>query len=492
MADHDDNAESLPRLNAEQRRTVATLFERANQVLSKGTYDYAIQLLFDCCLRDPGNLVYRKTLRQAERNKYKDNKKGQPLAFLTNLPARLKMETSLKTKKYTKVLEFAERVFLRNPWDIRAHMAMAEAYEGLDLTDHALWTLENARMIQPMNPKINRQLAILYEQRGNYTQAIALWGLVKKALPDNLEAGHKMKDLAASQTIAKGRYEEAAQDEGVVPFKANQGMGTPTQSDSAEHEAAPRKSAAEERISREAANLLAKVKATPTNANAYLHLAQYYRRMDQFDEARKVLMEGLGPTGNNFEIALELTDLDIEPMRRDLAIAEEKLRQNPKNAEQQALRAKFAKEVANRELGYFRQKVDRFPTDTNARLELGVRLMRVGQAEEAIKELQNLRNDPRHKGRVMFYLGMCFKARNNWRLAQRNLEEAIQAVNDESLRKEIMFQLAQGYADNKELQRAIDLGCELANLDYSFHNIGTLVEEWQARLSRPEGAGPKK
>ena len=79
---------------------------------------------------------------------------------------------------------------------------------------------------------------------------------------------------------------------------------------------------------------------------------------------------------------------------------------------------------------------------------------------------------------------MCFKKRNNWRLAQRNFEEGLAAVpeNEEAARKEFLYQLATGSADNGDLPRAIDLGHELANLDFNFKNIGKLLDEWNDRL----------
>src|SRR5688500_19789636 len=45
----------LPRLTPEQRRAAAGQFERANQVLAKGDFDYALPLLLNCCVIDPGN-----------------------------------------------------------------------------------------------------------------------------------------------------------------------------------------------------------------------------------------------------------------------------------------------------------------------------------------------------------------------------------------------------------------------------------------------------
>jgi hypothetical protein len=117
------------------------------------------------------------------------------------------------------------------------------------------------------------------------------------------------------------------------------------------------------------------------------------------------------------------------------------------------------------------------------RLELGLRLLRAGQTDAAILELQAARSDPRHRGRALLYLGYCFKNRNNWRLAERNFEEALQNLSpgEEATRKELLFQLAQGAAEAGDLGKAIDLGYDLANLDFGYRDISRLLDEWQER-----------
>ena len=57
--------------------------------------------------------------------------------------------------------------------------------------------------------------------------------------------------------------------------------------------------------------LRARIEQNPTHVSAYLQLAQIYRRADRFEQAREVLQEGLGPTGNNFELMIELTRTDL-------------------------------------------------------------------------------------------------------------------------------------------------------------------------------------
>src|SRR5262249_48231432 len=129
----DATTKSLPRLTPEQRRAASGQYERANQVLAGGNQDYGIQLLFNCCLIDPSSFTYRQSLRNAVKAKFGNNRKGESLAFLKNMRSKLRLQTALKLGDYVKVLEQGERVLLRNPWDVPAHLAMASAMQALDL-----------------------------------------------------------------------------------------------------------------------------------------------------------------------------------------------------------------------------------------------------------------------------------------------------------------------------------------------------------------------
>jgi tetratricopeptide (TPR) repeat protein len=490
----------LPRLTAEQRIAAAKQFERANQVIAAGDPDYGVQLLFNCCHIDPGNATYRQSLRHTQKLKYKNNGRGQPLAALRSIPSKWRLRGALRRDEPIAALEHAEWVLMRNPWDKGTHLLMARAFDDLGLINLAVWTLEQIRGLHPQDPRVNRPLARLYEKRGNFMQAIALWELIRKAVPHDVEAQHKVKDLAASATIAKGRYEEAITGSAPTPLvgalqetEAEHALAAaetqpavpamPAAESAAAH--APHAQAAPH-VPRELAALQDRLQANPSSQTAFLQLAAYYRRLEQFDRARETLVQGLAATGNHFELALELLDLDIEPFRRDLAVAEEKLRQKPESADLQRIRAGLVKEINARELDYYRQRADRFPTDVAARFEMGLRLLRIGQSDEAIRELQAIRNDPRYHAKVLYYLGISFKQRKNWRLAQRNLEEALpqlDSAGDAPLRKEALYQLAVGCAEAGDLPRAVDLACDLVNLDFSYKNISELLDTWQAKVS---------
>lgn len=488
MAEYDPSV--LPPVSPEHRKVAAGQFERANQVIATGNYDYGIQLLLTCCKLDPANLVYRQALRRTEKLKYKNNLRGSRLAFLSNSTTKAKLKGAKSSRDYLKILEYGEEILVRNPWDSGAQMDMADAADSLGLLDLAVWILEQARQKDPRDATVNRALARQYEKRGNFTQAMKLWELIRKTVPSDVEAQHKAKDLAVSETIARGRYEEAvASNEGHKARVPQEVPGPRTGGKDGTKSAdgivlAP--AVSDDRVNRETGPLATRLESDPTNVTAYLQLAAAYRRGNHLDQARQVIEQGLAATGRHFELALELTDLEIEPFRQNLTLTDTKLASAPQDEELRKIRIRLLKEINTRELELFRQKADRFPTEMGNRLELGIRLLRAGQTDEAIQELQASRSDPRHLWKSLVYLGYCFKSRNNWRLAQRNFEEALRNLPqaEEATRKEVLFQLAQGSAEAGDYSKAVDLACELANLDFAYRDIGKLLDEWQNKLQK--------
>ena len=474
---------AVPTLSPDQRRIAAENFERAKQVIATGNFDYGINLLRTCCTLDPGHFTFRAALRKAQKEKYNHNLRGSRFAFFSTPRSKAKMKAAKAQRDYLTVLERGEDILARNPWDLMAQMDMADAFDALGLLELAIFSLDQARQKYPKDATLNRALARLFEKRGDFKQAILLWQLVRDTNPHDTEAAHQAKDLAASETIAKGGYDQVAAGTKESPLVGRM-----------ETQSADRK----DKLSRDAEPLLKRIEADPTEPTLYRQLAALYRKHEQDDRARAVLQQGLGPTGQHFSLMIELTELDLVPLRKNLELTEAKIKERQSQADDdtdfdgpseddlEKNRTKLQREILNRELEILRTKADRYPADLNFRLELGQRLLKAEKIDEAIAELQQARRDEKLKGRAAMYLGTCFRRNNNWRLALRNFEEALAAlpVGDESSRKEVLFQLASGSAEHNDLPRAVDLGHELANLDYAYKNIGTLLNDWEARASK--------
>ncbi|MEZ6142454.1 MAG: tetratricopeptide repeat protein [Zavarzinella sp.] len=475
------SSQTIPTLTPDNRRVAVESYERANQVIANNDYDYGIRLLLTCCKLDPTNLTFRKKLRKTQKLKHNNNMRGSRLATMSTLRTRSKLKSAKNANDYLMVLELAEEILTHNPWDSGVQLDMAWAFEGLEQVDLAIYIMDQAREKDPHDVNVNRALARLLEKRGNFLQAMKLWQMVLEKLPQDKEAGTKAKDLAARETIAKGNYEGVLSDSQLDVGTANQAA----LADTAVANPSP------SRLEREVAPLLEKIHENPTNARLYLQLASIYQRSNETEKAREILQQGLAPTGNDFLIQIELLEMDLVPLRKNIELIESKMVQQraaPEESKYTAeqlenARNRHAKELRDREIELYRLKADRFPQETIHRIRLAESLIAAGKLDEAITELQVARKDVRVQWQANMHLGIAFARRNNWRLALRNLEEALDQMPSEmdEERKAVLFELANGYAQSKDLPKAIEFASDLANLDFNYRGISKLLDEWSAQ-----------
>ncbi|MFO0879245.1 MAG: tetratricopeptide repeat protein [Gemmataceae bacterium] len=422
-------------LSPEQRRQTALDFERGSQLVAKGSYLAGLRLLRDCCRRDPGNLLFRQALRRAAKARFGNRPPRGWWAYFLGWPLRARLRAAAAAGRYLEVLRLGERLLVRNPWDVPTQVQMAGAAERLGLIDVAVWTLEQARQADPQAADLNRSLARLYEQSGNFTQAMAHWELVQKVAPQDEEASARLGP--------------------------NQAPRLPT----VEQLAAAR----------------AQVQTNPTLPTAYLAWAHLLREAGQLEDARTVLREGLPWTGNAFELTVELADLEIEPFRRDLALTDQRLRQQPNDAHLLEIQERLRREVLARELELHRLLADRHPTQLIHRFEIGMRLLRLGQLAEAVEQLKLVRSDPNLRGQALLALAHGFRYQQHLRLAQQHFEEALQCLPER--RSEVLYELARCHAELGELPRAVDLAAEVVRLDPAHRDIATLMLHWKTQAA---------
>jgi thioredoxin-like negative regulator of GroEL len=326
----DSVSASLPSPTPEPRRQAAASFDRANQWITAGQWSPALALLLLCCRLDPANLIYRQALRGAQKARYRHHPPGARFGRLRTLLARVRFRAAWKAGDWVKVLEWGEDILLLCPWDPGVQWHMAQAAAALGQEDLAIWILEEARLQCPEDETLNQALATLYEKAGRFSQAFLL----------------------------REKRPSAASDPSSLPG---------------------------------AAALAARIRADPTNPQGYWQLARLYRQARRLDQAREILLQGMGPTGQAFALVLELAELDLDPLRHDLVLTEEKLLGQATDPDLLHIRARLLREINNRELELYRLRADRFPADREARLELAIRLLRAQRLEEGLEELQILR-----------------------------------------------------------------------------------------------------
>lgn len=464
--------DQAPTPTAEQRRSATQLAERARQAVNALNLDYAIELLQTCCHLDPANLIYRKSLRQAVRLKYRQRSPHSWMGGLQRLWRRWRMRTALQAKRYQAVLDKGEALLAVAPGDVPTSLIMSEAAIQWGLPEVAIFILEQLRIDHPRHAQVHRSLARLYEQQGQYRQAIRTWQQVARIDPTDATAARKVKDLAAVSTIQNGQYDEKTiGDDGVVGRR-------PTAADGA---ASKPKSSVQKHMEA----LRQQMVAEPKQPRAYVQLAQLFQQNNQWDDARNVLERGLADTNQHYEIRLAMEALEIAFFRSDLQVCQAKQQQDPSLPEIRQQVVRLQKEILAREVAYYRHQADLMPKNMELRFELGVRLWQSQLVDEALAELQLAAKDPEWLERCQSYLGHCYRARRNWPLAKKHYEQALAAATVMDDMKKLLYCLAQGAADYSDWKAAVQYGAELVELDPDYEDIRSVLPIWQQRVSDP-------
>lgn len=196
-------------ITPEQRQTASLQFAHATEVIRGGGDPvYAQQLLLSCTKLEPANLMYRRMLREVGRDVTR-GKKGSWFGSLANLPARGRLKKAMHAGDYRKALEFGEELLCRAPGDLAAQLDMAQAAEGLGLRSLAVWLLVEARQVDPKAVHVLRALARVYERNENLNKAIEVWEEVRALVPDDIEAGEKIRELSVNETLARSNFRPA-------------------------------------------------------------------------------------------------------------------------------------------------------------------------------------------------------------------------------------------------------------------------------------------
>ena len=191
-----------------QYRIAVGQFEKASEAISKGNYDYGVPLLLNCCAIDPPNLRYRQKLRQAGEAAHACHVRLNLGATVVDWILKARIKAAMHTHAFGKVLEMCEQILVHEPQDFSAQFDAAVAAKELGLLNSAAWMLERLKKQNPKSAQVRRELARIYELGQDFAKAIALWELIIKADPLDGEARQKLQELAASQAICRGGYEE--------------------------------------------------------------------------------------------------------------------------------------------------------------------------------------------------------------------------------------------------------------------------------------------
>jgi tetratricopeptide (TPR) repeat protein len=387
------------------------------------------------------------------------------MAGMKSAKSRAQVAYAAKRKDWLGVITAGLEVLKVNPWETSTLGEMGNACDQIRFDECQVVWLKGALEADIKNPEANRLLGRALGRQGQFDQAIACWTRVLQVKPNDEEARRSIANLSVEKTIDKGGYEDAETSTQVMADK---------QAQAERHGSGGSRSTPEQQLEK-------KIAKDPTNISLYLELADLHAKEERFTEAEAVLKRALDASGGNIEVREYLEDVELRHARHEVLRAENRAKaENTDEAVELCNQMKV--ELNNKELETFRNRCERYPTNMGHKFQLGVRLYKARKYQDAIRVLQEARGDPKHKGMVLFYLGVCFEAIKQYKLALTHYEESLDHMGDREAdyRKQAMYRAGCVAMDRvKDYEKADKHLGALAGLDFSYKDVGERLDKLQ-------------
>jgi tetratricopeptide (TPR) repeat protein len=468
MSNDDGRREEL------KRRRLKQAFEHAKKQMAMEEYDfgYVCDLLSQCVLGEPSDTNYMQAFLENLHKKYKNNLKGVSFAALSTAPAKSGVKKALAGKDWDNLVKHALEVFKLNPWDTTALTAMASMCELRNFAECELKYLKSALAASPKDPEINKQCALALARRRMLDEAIACWHRVEKARPDAEEPPRMIAELAVLKNRGKFNAEEAASrttSSGRLGGGEQEMAATPEQ------------------------KLMMRIKKDPQQLSNYVELAQMLMNQERFKETEQWLTKALALAKDDLDLREKLYDAQSRHLQQQIKAADKQRKSGDEKATlaYKQLRRKYAE----LDLEVYKFRCDRYPNNLNFKYFLGVAYQHLGHYNEAIKEFQVARADPRRKGECLLALGQCFQHIKQVRLAMNHYSQAVEEIperdaDNKKLALYLAGRLALGLKDTKAAEKYLG---ELAQLDFAYKDVSTLLDKLEALGNdngSPDGGSP--
>jgi len=469
-------AAMLPPLGTAVRQRLQQVFDRAQKCVAKGEHDYASDLLTQCVIEDPGNLIYLQHFLANLAQKFHNNKTGARLAGLRIKSGRSALVKATGKGQWREAFQAATDALKFNPWDTSTLLALADACQQIGSVETEVFLMRWALDVAPKDPTVNRRAAIAFARLGQFDNAIGCWRRVEQARPGDQEASKAISQLSVEQTIQKGGYQQELVDGSMKVADLESAVRASM--------AHGRKEVVEELASktvdtgREQA-LLDAIQAQPAKVENYLELAEVFTAQNRFQDAERILTQALAVTGGgDLNVRERLEDAQVRRVHQQVEIASRRAEQD-QTEDAIELARRMAVQANQVEMEIYAARAARDPGNLMLQYELGVRAKRAGKFKEAIQAFQAARDDVRHRAQVQLHLGESFQHIRQFKLALASYEASVEACDSMQLDVEKLALYRAGVlaAEFKDLDRAERYLTRLAAIDFGYRDVADRLDK---------------
>ena len=432
---------------------VRQLWEKGYENLEKKQYDYAMELLSMAVDKEPAFFECRMALRAAQVKKHEAAGRLAKMASAASAaPSMAQAKLALSNKNYFGALVSAEKILCADPENSVGHRVIVESSKALDFPHTVISSLQMLKKADPENKSLTTELAAALETLGDWDQAEQVMGQLAAVNPDDPFLQQSYKDTAAKATIFRGNYEKKMNERGAQEVSDDGGNVLTV----------------EEAMDEKIFILEERLQNEPENYKLGVDIAKLCVEQKDFKRAFEYY-EWVEDNNQAGDSSLDRAIGDAYEARFD-----HEIKQCPEGSQE---RNEIMQERDRFMLENCRQRAEKFPTMLEFRFEMGERLLKLGDAGEAIKAIQRSQNSPKHKLESLNLLGQCFMQKGMHDMALSQFEKALseKGVFDEQ-KKELIYNLGQV---NEQLGRLEDAALHFKSIyevDIGFRDVAEKVE----------------
>jgi tetratricopeptide (TPR) repeat protein len=456
-------------------------FDRAKVVAETGNFDYAIDMIIEGLNREPENVGELERLYNVSLTR--KVKGGKPAGGLLGAKGPYKGKTP-KEQMLNAIF-----VLAKDPGHIPSMMTILKSAQAAKY-------IEVVKFFGPIATHANRtsktpkkdiyiDLATVYEEVGDFTRAQEAVHYAMQLDKDDMTLESWLKNLAANQTIKKGKYGE--EDKG---FK-----------ESLKDTEETKKLLQEENLVKSddyKATLIETTRADyEKNPTEMQVISKYVKALVNSEQevnenlAIEVLQKAYVET-KTYRYKFQLGEIRLRQHARAARQLREAFKANPTDKELSAKLEKSLKDLLAFELSEYKERTENFPTDMPMLFEYGKRLYMSHRYEEAIAALQVAQNNAKYRAEALHILGKAFMQQNMKHEAMETLKKATEeyefAESGDGRSKEFFYQLAIAYEDNGRGPEAMQIYSKIAQWDIGYKDVRVRL----ANLRNSGGSTPSR
>jgi tetratricopeptide (TPR) repeat protein len=466
----------LPPLSTAVRQRLQTVFEHARRCVEKGEYDYAHDLLTQCVVEDPGNLIYLQHFLGNLAQKYGNNKRGARLAGLKLKSSRHALTKAASRGQWREAFQAACDALRYNPWDTPTLIAVADACQEIAAYESEIFMMRWALDVDNKDPVVARRAAIAFARMGQFDAAISCWRRVEQVKPGDQEASKAIAKLSVEQTIQKAGYNTDLLKSDVAAGNLEEAVRASMNRGRKEVAAEVQSNLADAALEE---SLLAAIHAQPAEVGNYVELARVFTLQQRLADAERILTQALAVTGGgDLTVREKLEDAQLARMQQQMSVATRRAEQE-KTEEAVELAKRMAAQANQVELEIYAARAARDPNNLLLQFELGMRFKRAGKYREAIQAFQIARDDARHRAETQLQLGESFQHIRQFKLALASYEAAIEAADTQQpdVKKLSLYRAGVLSAEFKDVDRAEKYLTELAAIDFGYRDVADRLDK---------------